>query len=72
VIELGFPLIQERDDFVKFRLLPEKHLPHLLVPKAQFADPGTIGQTRDPMVSSSHPCRTYLWRAAASAMNSNW
>jgi hypothetical protein len=28
------------------------------LPKAQFADPGTIGKTRSPMGSSSHSCRT--------------
>jgi hypothetical protein len=39
VIELGLPLIQERDDFVKLRLLPEKHLPHLLVVLSQSFQP---------------------------------
>ncbi len=35
LVELGLPLIQERDDFVKFGRLTEKHLLHLSVVLSQ-------------------------------------
>ena len=45
LIELGFPLLQERDDFIELRRFAEKHFPHVRVICAQHRH--TVFRGRD-------------------------